>query len=359
MAKYIFILGKNPELSKAEIKAVLPQAEIISESGEFSVLENEELDCSALMDRLGGTVKIGEVLGKEINEEQIVDLAVNSPSGKRFNFGFSFYGVKQDGIGMKIKKALKEKNISSRLVVSREKSLSSVIVTKEKCRDFLVLPGFFGLTGVVQDFKEYGLKDFGRPASDPYSGMLPPKVAKMMINLSGLENFTLLDPFCGSGTILMEAAFLGVKKIFGSDISEKAVSDAVKNLDWLKHEFNLDFDYEVRQRDVKNLCLKEKADGIVTEPYLGPAIRGGEDILSIRNELSVLYLSAFKEFVKVLNSGGRVVIVFPEWHLNEVVKLDIFSEIEKLGFRRLDLGDLIYHREKQKVWRQITIWEYV
>ncbi|MEK7167576.1 MAG: hypothetical protein AAB791_01085, partial [Patescibacteria group bacterium] len=60
-----------------------------------------------------------------------------------------------------------------------------------------------------------------------------------------------------------------------------------------------------------------------------------------------------------LNPNGRIVVVFPEWHLENTAKLDIFPEIEKMGLKRLDQGDLMYHREKQKVWRQITIWQYV
>ncbi|MEK7167534.1 MAG: RsmD family RNA methyltransferase, partial [Patescibacteria group bacterium] len=288
MSQYIFILGNNPELSQAEIISVLPQAKTLSKDREFLVLENDEMDTKELMDKLGGTVKIGKVLGREINESQILEIASSLPSDKRFNFGFSFYRMKPVNPGLRIKKILKEKNVRSRLVVSREPVLSSVIVTKEKCHDFLVLPGYFGLTAAVQDFKDYGLKDFGRPASDPYSGMLPPKVAKMMINLLGLDlkEKTLLDPFCGSGTVLAEAIILGSKKVIGLDISAKAVSDAKENIAWTLKTFALNTQVRIEQSDVKNLSQKaERIDAIVTEPYLGPAIRGGEDISAIRKEL--------------------------------------------------------------------------
>ena len=83
-----------------------------------------------------------------------------------------------------------------------------------------------GRTETVQDFKTYRLRDIGRPRRNAKRGMLPPKLARMMINIaSPKHNDTILDPFCGSGTIIHEAFLLGYKNIIGSDISEKAVRD--------------------------------------------------------------------------------------------------------------------------------------
>ena len=182
--KYIFILGNNPELSRAEIAAVLPKTKIVDSQPQFLVIDSEKFDCQKVINRLGGTIKIGIVIGQNLNEKAVLGTASTTPIGKRFNFGFSFYGQKPSNVGMKIKGMLKEKGLSARLVVSREPTLSSVIIIKEKCHDFLVMPGWFGLTIVAQNFKEYSKRDFDRPAADALSGMLPPKAAKMMINLA-------------------------------------------------------------------------------------------------------------------------------------------------------------------------------
>jgi tRNA G10 N-methylase Trm11 len=251
--------------------------------------------------------------------------------------------------------------------VSREKALSAVIVKKEKVTDFIILPNAIGKTCAVQEFEEYGKRDYGRPKSDALSGMLPPKLAKIMVNLSSCDKQeTILDPFCGSGTLPMEAIALGYKNIISSDISDKAVSDTKLNMDWLTSELKLtDVNYQIHNLDVRKLSKKIKPssiDAVATEPYLGPPIKGNESekqILKTVKELEKLYISAFEEFKLVLKPGGKIVIVIPSWHIKKVFKLDIEREIKKLGFNRKDSDDLVYKREGQKVWRNITIWEKV
>src|SRR5205823_3602162 len=93
----------------------------------------------------------------------------------------------------------------------------------------------------VQPFEQFSARDFGRPGRDDLSGMLPPKLAIIMINLAANDTISvLLDPFCGSGTILSEALLLGYKNLIGSDISEKAVADTKTNLDWIANKFRRD-----------------------------------------------------------------------------------------------------------------------
>ncbi|MEI6288206.1 MAG: DNA methyltransferase [bacterium] len=379
--KYIFILGNNSELSIAEIKAVLPTAKILAVGKEYLGVEAPKFDCQEMITRLGGTIKIGIFLGNKFDEGPVLGTA--STATGRFNFGFSFYNQKSSDIGMSIKKQLKAKGISSRLVVSREQALSSVIVTKEKCHDFLIGPDFFGMTCAVQDFKEYGERDFGRPKSDALSGMLPPKVAKMMINLSMAEkDQIILDPFCGSGTILSEALAMGFESLIGCDNSEKAINDSKENLKWLADKLPARIatqsiaggrikneELRIFKSDVRNLSqeIKEKSvDAIITEPYLGPAMRGSESeekIQQIINELEDLYTLAFAEFKKVLKAGGKAIVIMPEWHIqNKIWNLSASGRIEKvkkMGFEKLDKNNLYYKREDQKVWRQITVWQKI
>ena len=267
---------------------------------------------------------------------------------------------------MEIKKELRGLGISSRLVVSREKSLSAVIVKKEKVIDFIITEKIIGKTCAVQEFEEYSKRDYKRPRSDARSGMLPPKLARIMVNLAGNNrDKIILDPFCGSATLLMEAMTVGYNKIIGSDLSKKAVEDSKLNMDWLASELKLDNpNYQIYNIDVKNISQKldsSSIDVISTEPYLGPPISGNEDekqITGIKKDLEKLYISSFTEFKKILKPKGKIVIVFPSWHINnKIYKLDIEKNIYQLGFKRLDKDRLVYKREKQKVWRNITIWQ--
>lgn len=365
--KYIFILGNNPELSVAEIFTLLPQAQQLAVGDKFLVVENDKFDYFKLLNRLGGTIKIAVVLGENPDYGPILGAANSSAQKGKFKFGVSFYGIKKSNFGMKAKKILKERGLSARLVESKEDALSSVIVTKEKCQDFMILPGYFGLTVAVQDFQEYSHRDYDRPASDALSGMLPPKTAKMMINLAGLtsDSAVILDPFCGSGTVLSEALALGYTNLFGTDISDKAVSDTRKNLKWLTGELGLKgFEIKIEKTDVKNLSNiidESSIDAIITEPFLGKPMRGNEKpetIEAIVSELRELYLKAFVELKKVLKKHGTLVIVIPEWHIgNQIYKMNIEEKIEAMGLAPKNKADLIYRREDQKVWRNIQIWK--
>ena len=362
--KYVFILGKNPELSVAEIRAVLPQVKVIAQTAEYLVVDSPKIDGQKVIDRLGGTIKIGVFLSKQPEVGPVLGAADSSVGQTRFIFGFSFYGQKPSNWGMEIKKTLKNKGISSRLVTSKEPALSSVIITKEKCQDFLISPDFFARTIAVQDFADYSHRDFDRPGSDALSGMLPPKAAKMMINLSQAKTDQIIfDPFCGSGTILSEALALGFNSLVGCDISPKAVNDTKINLDWLKQEIgNSLADIQIFVGDASRVAEKIKAnsiDSIVTEPYLGPPIKGSESVERIKSiiaELDKLYFDSIAEFKKILAPGGRVVIVFPQWHLhNQILSLSLLRQLDTFNLKRLDGDNLFYKRPEQKVWRQIII----
>jgi len=375
---YVFILGHNPKLSVAEILAVLPKAKIIDQTSSYLIIDAEEFDCAELLDRLGGTIKIGKIIGSQISRKVTVEKLKALKKESKLNFGISYYDCKPDNLGMEIKNELKTAGISCRLVTSKDKALSSVVVTKNQCAEFLVLgKKWLGETCAVQDFEDYGRRDFGRPSRDLVSGSMPPKLAKIMINLAQLPaGETILDPFCGSGTVLQEGLLLGYK-VAGSDISEKAIRDTKENLEWLAKNLELrtgnsqpsisssKFKVQSSQLfkcDVRQLSkLIKQADAIVTEPYLGPPLRGsenGKQILEIIKELSDLYDEAFSEFRKILNPGAKIVIVFPAFRVGkEILELPVLPQIKKLGFTQVNKDKLVYSREGQKVWRQVFVFQ--
>lgn len=427
--KYFFILGNNPVLSLAEIFGLLNSGcknnytKIITFCKEFLIIELEKkIDANNVIELLGGTIKIGIILDNKPLNIQAGDLTqgIQTEKNKKIYFGFSLYSKKNFGdqikkLAMNIKKTLKSKGISSRWVISGNRQLSSVVVKKNKLTDkngfeWCILQNedkfFWGKTLAVQEFEKYGKRDFFRPKRDIKSGMLPPKLAKIMINLARFEInsavektncITLLDPFCGSGTILQEALILGIKKIIGSDLSQKAIQDSLQNLKWLAENFNFKTNFFELQnslqmpqsrtklvlggggkiqlaphceeggyksdkmeeykncaiqtnlkifhsdaRKINELISRNSVDLIVSEPYLGPPLRGGEKestIHKIIKELCSLYVSTFKEFKKILKKDCCVCVVLPIFVLSEKNKKNIFlqitDEIEKIGFKRI------------------------
>lgn len=404
--RYFFILGQNPTLSSAEISSLLPPGvRFAAVSPETILLETErEIDPYKFMSRLGGTIKAGQILDTliEIDPEEI---AKNIPTahGKKSYFGFSFYKIDDElnsktfqnktreikNLAISVKNILAENKISSRWVTSTEKNLSSVVVEKNKLlteagAEIVFLIGkekiYLGKTLAVQEFEELSFRDYSRPARSMKVGLLPPKLAKIMINLAEKPlDAVLLDPFVGLATILGEAALMGYKNLIGADINGETLSGARENFEWLTKTYNLKLiTYNLIASDVRKLSKKlppRSVHAIVTEPYLGPALQGNESqekIQEIIKELSELYLSAFREFKKILKLDGKIVITFPVFHTEkENLFLPVVDEIKKIGFtvtNPLPKGfekysflkitprdSIVYSRPNQLVRREVLI----
>lgn len=397
--KYFFIFGNHPALSACELAAVLPEADFIYLDEKGAVLDSpEKIDADKLIHRLGGVVKMGEAIaqiGRDKDEAaaKIVEVFTASleKSGK-IPFGVSSYAGSDKyakAIGLEAKKALRADGFSVRLAISQDSTLSSAAVDKnkllEKGIEFVLLPSedkscfWLGKTTAIQPFKELSYRDYGRPGRDDHSGMLPPKLAQLMINLSGIKpgNVTLIDPFCGSGTVITEAMLMGYKHLAASDISLKAVQDTETNIDWIKEKFSLSDDFEIKTFQESALELEEifpahSIDVIVTEPYLGPQ-RGEIYLDVVTKELNEMYSGALIEFKKILKPGGRVVMVWPAFSVNfgKQVKFRYLdpningfrilpSSLDKDSIPKMGMnerGHLFYGREGQRVWREIIILE--
>ncbi len=404
--QYFFELGTNPALCLAEISAVfkenLPTGKNFYLSDDKKILiisAPSRLPAKDLINKLGGVIKIGLIQAvvkignlprQEIEKELFArSLALLLPAAqtkqKKFLFGFSVYGQSLPGrrLGLEIKKIFTEKGIASRFVTSRRNQLSSVVVATNKLVGqgyelVLIKAGaqiFLGQTLTVQPFKDWSMRDYGRPARDDAAGMLPPKLARIMINLAQiLPSQILLDPFCGSGTTLTEALLLGYKNLIGTDIDRQAIKNTSANLAWLKDKYHLPAaNIKLRQSSVNDLPQKlplASLDAIVTEPYLGPA-RGRINIKRQIKELSALYSEALRVFARLLRPAGRIVMVWPVFRPQpksrmsqcRFVKPDLskFKIINPLwpDFRPwVDLSPrqtIIYGRPQARIWREIVV----
>jgi tRNA G10 N-methylase Trm11 len=86
-----------------------------------------------------------------------------------------------------------------------------------------------GVTILFQDVDEYSARDYGKSVRDMDVGMLPPKLAQIMLNISG-EARGIYDPFVGLGTVLIEAAHGGYWALLGSDLAPEMVEASRENL---------------------------------------------------------------------------------------------------------------------------------
>lgn len=132
-----------------------------------------------------------------------------------------------------------------------------------------------------------------RPRSHPTS--LDPKLARACINLAGKTSGTIIDPFCGSGGILIEAGLLGFFPV-GYDISAEMLESCRVNL----------LHYNVTEFELKNIDARQiskKASAIVTDiPYGQNSGLNDDLVLLVRQFLN-----------NSVNLTDTIVLMYPQF----------------------------------------------
>lgn len=153
-----------------------------------------------------------------------------------------------------------------------------------------------------------------RPFFSPIS--LHPKYARALINLTGVRRGgTVLDPFCGTGGIVIEAAELGMKAI-ASDFDPEMVTGTRENMEYFDLALH-DFD----TLDIGDISERfSEVDAVVCDPPYGRSTKtGGENIDHI-------YARALDAFPKVLTADGKAGVVLPHPLENASMHLDSMYE---------------------------------
>ena len=148
-----------------------------------------------------------------------------------------------------------------------------------------------------------------------YPASLHPKFARALVNLTRVKyGGRLLDPFCGTGAIVAEASLSGLEAI-GSDVSEKMIEGAKRNL---KH---IGANATLNVSDVGNICRTVgRVDGIATDPPYGKSTStGGEAIHE-------LFKRSFEAFADVLNRDAYLALVVP--HISLLDDARQFEHVE-------------------------------
>lgn len=160
-----------------------------------------------------------------------------------------------------------------------------------------------------------------RPFFHPTS--LHPKYARCLVNLSqAKEGERLLDPFCGTGGILIEAGLVGAFPV-GVDVSLDMVNGSRNNLKHCGIE-----KYNVSVGDARNLDVAE-VDAVATDPPYGRSSSFTGDALQD------LYQSSLRSIHSVLRDGGTAAIVVPETVNMEQVLPPLNFQIQEQHFDRV------------------------
>lgn len=381
MKSRLFFLGRTPELSIAELSSFFPTVisitpDIVQIDGPF-IVNGSELNDLESIELLGGVVKIATIVERTAFLDPTRLISYFDRSKNKVVFALSGYGVDKKAIlvlDQEIKNLYSSSHIASRFILPHDGSVvSSVAITKEHIEELVIVKDtsgyIIGKTTAIQPFELWNERDYQRPFADPKAGMLPPKIARMAVNIglcSDSRGKTLLDPFCGMGTICAETALRGVNAM-GSDIDSRSIEKAKKNISWLLSRYKLASSVRIFQADATHIdehIDKHSIDTIVTEPLLGPAPLGEEKIHDVREiqniikGLEKLYIGCFRCWTHILKNNGVVVIALPSFIVNKTVYSvkKVVDTCEKLGYTKV-LGPITYGRPQAVVQRNFYIFK--
>lgn len=387
--KSLCILGRTPAIGRAELES-LYGAEHLSPVGDYGVLS--DLSFSKIdFARLGGTVKLAHVVAiiqsndwRTVQRElsnQAVSLAQDLAEGK-IQLGVSVYGLRAEprqilAAGLEIKKALRAHHYSVRLTPNQEAALSSAQVlhnhlTGERGIELLALhygaKTVIARTVAVQDITAYAARDQNRPKRDAFVGMLPPKLAQTIVNLGvgplppSTEN-VVLDPFCGTGVVLQEAALMGYG-MHGTDLEPRMIDFSRQNLGWLSDRSGTG-EPILEPGDATSHQWQPAISAVACETYLGrplsswPNPQKLNDIIGTCNVIIEKFLT---NIYGQLEPGTRMCLALPAWigPNNRIYHLPLLDLLGKMGYNRVSFEhareeQMVYYRPGQLVARELLV----
>lgn len=387
---YITILGRQPALSMAELEQLYSSDAVKWFSDISALVDIPRLDAAYL----GGTQKAGRVVADLHGDWHRISLelvkayteAWRDHQGK-ITLGISAYGfgatssrdVQKTGLVLKSK--LKTHGVSVRLIPNAEPALNTAVSHHNKLGlsdnhvELLVVRAANGRVIIAestgaQNITALAARDQARPHTDSFVGMLPPKLARIMIHLTGPKptaNAALLDPFCGTGVVLQEALLDGYD-VSGSDLSDKMIEYTTKNLHWLQDTHRTTGTIgTIRQGDAMSYTWDEATGltALVSEVYLGQPFSAPPSpakLREVRDNCDHITSAFLRNIAPQLSAGTPLCLAIPAWRSVDgtFTHLALISALESLGFTRTHLDhvrdeQLLYYREGQVVARELLL----
>ena len=209
---FAFALGREFRLSIAEIASVCGFHSIVSATDKlaFVKLPNREAAVSAFL-KLGGSVRVFEIVSRSASAEFTAKSAEYLKGKAEASEGKSSFALASVGadlplfdFGLKVKKLLRADKLSVRLSNVDARTINAASFKKDRLSETLLecayleaeREGYFAVTLACQDVDKFAERDLSK-GRDMQVGMLPPKLARMMVNLAGNQVSSVYDPFCG------------------------------------------------------------------------------------------------------------------------------------------------------------------
>lgn len=398
---YVAILGRQPELSVAELERIYGSSKTRWFSQQAATVSTDSFD----FNRLGGSQKAGRVelslpgsSWRDLSTKVIQHYSHKwRDTGHKITLGISVYGFEVDHrqvqhVGITIKKQLRSANVSLRLIPNADSAHNTAVSHHNKLGlspnkiELLIVRADSGKVIVAesigsQNITAIAARDQARPKTDTFVGMLPPKLARMMVNMavgdlapSTPNPFRVLDPFCGTGVVLQESLLLGYAA-YGSDLSDKMVDYSRQNLNWLQNKFQhtvqqpMDFYLETADAMTHRWQQSDTISAVVSETYLGQPFSApptADKLTEVRGNCNHIISRFLVNLRGQLTPGSPLALAVPAWRGTDghITHLPLINQLESLGYRLLPLEQvrheqLVYYRENQVVARQLLLLEVI
>lgn len=378
---YLFQLGSMHSLCWSELLTFFPKAQRLNQSAAL-VSTNSPLELKPLLASMGGIIKIAQVwqsLPQADNDqlqEEIINYLQNLASEKIY---FALGELGRDHLEpldvIAIKKQLKAAGKKVRFADAKRWGASAaLLLNRAQLQEIIIAQGekqvVLATTKAVQDIDEWARRDRSKPYANHKKGMLPPKLARQMLNLAQLpHDASIYDPFCGTGTILLEALLdPRCAHIHGSDLDPQAVAGSQANIAWLKDTSQLLLARAEASVNIfaSNATTTNRAqlqnqllDAIISEPFLGKQTPSEKDLPNIFRGLEKLYYGCFKNWRSLLKSQATVVIVFPRAQSRHLTfSLDgLLDKLQAIGYTKRS-ENLEYARPGALIKREICVFDF-
>jgi len=331
---FFLVSGENPTLPSSEVKAILE-----AEGFTYQPLEpltqvlrlRADPECIKAIESRSALARVCglEILDCEASAEDIFRNVKKADIASYIGDGESFaVRVKRvRGSSPDIDGLILERKIG-RIILDVTEGIR--VDLKAPHREFLGILAddrfVFGLKAA--EIKADGFARRGPPRTPfSHSAAMTPKLARCMVNLAQPKTGDLvLDPYCGTGSFLVEAGLIGCR-VIGSDVKRNMIEGSLMNLSLHGVEPE-----GVAVADARSLPLPTgSVDCIVTDPPYGTSAT------TLGLERREVFDSFFSAAGDLMGKGRRICLAAPE-------TVGVSEIGERLGFKHEESHLIYVHR---------------
>jgi tRNA (guanine10-N2)-dimethyltransferase len=384
---YIAILGRQPAISIAELERMFGGLNVKKLTPLIASVKTDDFN----IQKLGSILKAGKVT-LEIESSDWRDVSQKiikhyidkwSKFDGKITLGLSVYEHRINPreiqkIGITLKQVLKKSGTSIRIIPNNEQNLNTATSHHNKLGlapnkvELLIVRAnnkfYVAESTGAQNITAYAKRDQERPKRDAFVGMLPPKLAQIMVNFACSQTIkpgaTILDPFCGTGVVLQESLIAGYNT-YGTDLSDKMIDYSEENLRWLNYRNQFDGKYELHQGDAMKTKWQQPIDAVACESYLGQPFSAPPSpakLQEVKDNCNHIITEFLKNIAPQIKSGTPLCIAIPAWRdtSGQFTRLPLVDTIARIGFKPHEFvnvrqNDLLYYREDQIVARELLV----